>query len=88
MQVVITEPVTIALRTLGEDERRRVTSWFDHLKNWDKDEFVRSRSHRLTSDENVYVLHTSSDIRIFFSLDDGRIVIRDLATKDTLQRSG
>ena len=88
MQVDLTEPVTIALRTLGEDERRRVSSWFDHLKNWENDEFVRSNSHRLASDKNVYVLRTSSDLRIFFTFIDGNIVVLDIARKDAIERSG
>jgi len=84
MEVTVTPPVTIALRTLGEEDRRRVTSWFHHLQNWEIDEFVRSHSHPLPSDASVYVLRTNSDFRIFFTFDKSGIVILDLARKEAL----
>ncbi len=76
--------MTIALRTLGDEDRRRVTSWFDRLWNWENDEFVRSRAQRLASDENVYALRTGGDFRIFFSLAENRIVILDIARREAL----
>ena len=73
MNVVLTQPVEIALRTLSGEDRRQVSAWLDHLKNWDNDPFVRERSHKLASPEDVYVLRTSTDFRLFFSLQQDRI---------------
>jgi mRNA-degrading endonuclease RelE of RelBE toxin-antitoxin system len=88
MNVIQTPPVEIALRTLGDEDRQRVSAWFDHLGNWEKDAYVREHSQKLNSAENVYVLKTSGDIRIFFRLEQDRIVILDIATKATILSSG
>ncbi|HMC90699.1 MAG TPA: hypothetical protein VKI17_14175 [Gemmataceae bacterium] len=89
MNVVQTPPVEIAIRTLGEEDRRRVWAWFDHLGNWENDPFVRNHSEKLPSVADVYVLKTSSDdIRIFFKLEPDRIKILDIATKATILSSG
>jgi mRNA-degrading endonuclease RelE of RelBE toxin-antitoxin system len=87
-QVVITPPVLVALRTLDEENRRKVHAWFDHLANWDGDEFVRSRSHGLESSPNVYVLKTSTDLRIFFTIANNTITIIDIAKKHSILASG
>ncbi len=86
MNVITTQPVDIALRTLGEDNRRNVLAWLDHLKNWENDDCVRDHSHKLNSAENVYVLKTSSDYLIFFRLEQPDIVVLDIATKDTIAK--
>jgi mRNA-degrading endonuclease RelE of RelBE toxin-antitoxin system len=88
MNVIQTPPVEIALRTLGEEDRRRVSAWFGHLRNWEKDAFVREHSQKLHSTGDVYVLKTSDDFRIFFRLEQDRIVILDIATKATIVSSG
>ncbi len=78
MKVVETPPVEIAIRTLSDEDRRRVWAWFDHLKNWENDPFVREHSQRLASATDVYLLKTSNDIRIVFELNDDRIEILEL----------
>jgi hypothetical protein len=88
MNVVLTQPVEIALRTLGEEDYRKVSAWLDHLKNWENDRFVRERSHKLASADGVYVLQTSTDFRIFFTLQQDQIVILDIATKATIKSFG
>jgi len=89
MNVVQTPPVEIAIRSLGEDDRRRVRAWFDQLENWENDAFVRKHSEKLPSVADVYVLKTSNeDIRIFFKLEPDRIKILDIATKATILSSG
>jgi hypothetical protein len=40
-KIVTTPPVDIALRTMDADDVRRVHAWFDQLRNWDTDEYVR-----------------------------------------------
>jgi hypothetical protein len=82
MKVIQTAPVQIALRTLGDEDRRRVWAWFDHLGNWENDSFVREHSRKLSSATDVYVLKPSEDdFRIFFRLKDDQIEILDIATK-------
>lgn len=81
MKIALTLPVEIALRTLGEEDRRRVWAWLDHLKNWENDSFIREHSKKLPSAENVYVLKTSDNWRIFFSIEPDQIEILDIATK-------
>ena len=87
MNVVETSPVNIALRTLSDDERRKVWAWFDHLRNWESDAFVREHSKELPGSQGVYVFQTTDDLRIFFRLESDRIVLLDIATKDTLLRT-
>ncbi len=88
MEVQITQPVQVALRNLGEDDRRRVTAWFDHLRNWENDEFVRSHSKALSSPAGAYVLQTTTDIRVFFTIHDGTAIILDIARKASLEGFG
>jgi mRNA-degrading endonuclease RelE of RelBE toxin-antitoxin system len=87
-KVVVTSPVEIALRTLDHENARKVQAWFAHLGNWDNDPFVQSHSHRLDSVPGVYVLKTSSDIRIFFKMDGDTITILDIAKKQSILTSG
>lgn len=88
MDVTLSQPATIAMRTLPEDDRRRVASWIDHLKNWHNDPFVRSHSRRLDGDDGVYMLLTSTDFRVFFELQDREITVLDIARQDMLQSFG
>lgn len=89
MKVVKTSAVNTALRTLAEDERRVVSSWFDHLGNWDNDEHIRKMSNA-TAYKDTYALTTSDDFKIFFTLDEAKkeIVILDLARPSRFQIAG
>jgi len=87
-KVVITQSVQVALRTLDNDTRRRVNAWFEHLANWEGDEFVRSHSHSLDSIPGVYVLKTSTDLRIFFTMQGNTVNIIDIAKKQSIITSG
>jgi hypothetical protein len=88
MNVILTQPVEIALRTLGDEDRQKVLAWFNHLKNWENDAFVRRQAQRLNASENEYVLKATSDLRIFFQLERDQIVVLDITTKSTLQLFG
>jgi hypothetical protein len=88
MKVILTQPVEIALQTLREDDRQRVIAWFDRMKNWENDAVVRNRSQKLNSGEDVFVLKTNTDLRIFFRLEKSRIVALDIARKATLASFG
>jgi hypothetical protein len=85
MHVTLSDAAEFAVRTLDEDDRRQVTNWFDHLKDWENDEGLRSRAKPLSGDEDVYFLPTSTDLVVFFSLKGDQILIRDLARTETLQ---
>jgi mRNA-degrading endonuclease RelE of RelBE toxin-antitoxin system len=80
MKVSKQRSVDAAIRTLSDEDRRKVFAWLGHLENWENDEQVRKMSKR-TSYQNAYVLNTSDDIRIFFKLDlqNNEISIIDIA---------
>jgi hypothetical protein len=80
MKVIKLRSVDAAIRTLDESERGKVFAWLHHLENWENDEHVRKMSKR-TSHDDVYVLNTSDDLRIFFKLDgpNQEISIIDIA---------
>jgi hypothetical protein len=88
MDVILTQPVEFALRTLGDEDRQTVLAWLDHLKDWENDPGVRRHSHKLASADNVYVLQTSTDIRIFFAPEKDRIMVLDVAKKAAILSSG
>jgi hypothetical protein len=87
MNVIVSEPAQIVLRNASEDERRRVWAWIDHLKRWETDAFARNHSKKLDSDD-TYMLLTTSDVRIFFTLVGETITVLDVAKKDTIVRFG
>ncbi len=89
MNVIKPEYVDTALRTLTVDERRKVFSWFDQLKNWENDEHLRHLAKAM-NDDATYALTTPDDMRIFFTLDEaeGEIVILDLARPSRSKLAG
>lgn len=89
MKVIKAAAVNVALRTLADDERQRVFSWFDHLGNWETDEHIREMA-KPTNFPDTYVLNTSDDMRIFFTLNaaKGEIVVMDLARPSRFQAAG
>ena len=86
-KVITSPPVDIALRSLDKTGVGKVRAWFDRLQNWDGDEFVRTHSHSLEGVSGVYVLKTSTDIRIFFRIDGNTITIMDIAKKQAILTS-
>ena len=89
MKKVVADPVVdIALRSLDPDGVRRVHAWFDYLKRWDEDELVRKNSVPLPGYEGVYVLRTTTDIRIFFTIEGDTINVLDVAEKRAILTSG
>ena len=91
MQVLLSERVKTALRILSHDDRNRVVAWFDYLRNWEEDQFVRSHSVMLdVQGQSVYMLRTSSEIRIFYTVDQENktVSVIDVTTKDTILSSG
>ena len=80
--------VQIALRGLDPDGVRRVHAWFTYLERWETDPVVRDNSVPLPGHEGVFVLRTTTDIRIFFRIDGDVITVLDVANKPTIYASG
>ncbi len=87
MQVVLSERVKFRLDTIGADDRKRITAWFDYLQNWEEDPFAKSRSVLLDiPGKSVYMFRTTTDLRIFYTVDlpNKTITVIDFATMDTI----
>ena len=80
---ICNECVELCHSILSEDDRRRVWAWIDHLKRWETDPFVRTHSKKL-GEGDAYVLQTSTDVRIFFTLSETTITVLDVARKATI----
>jgi hypothetical protein len=77
--VNISPNVEIAMRSLDPDGVRQMHAWFDYLRRWDEDDVVRRNSVLLDSIPGVYVMRTTTDIRIFFRIDGDTITVLDIA---------
>jgi hypothetical protein len=86
LDLQVSDHAKIAYNSLGPDDRRRVDSWFDHLRNWGNDEFIRSKARRLNSEEGIYVLPTSTDILIAFSIASDIVKIISIFRKDATSK--
>jgi len=80
-KVVLAPAVEIAMRTLDPDGVRRVHAWFSYLERWDTDEVVRRNSEQLQEMPGVYVMRTTTDIRIFFRIDGDTVTVLDVAKR-------
>jgi hypothetical protein len=49
----MTERAKMAYSALGPEDRRLVDAWFDHLRNWRNDAFVRSKSTPVKSNDET-----------------------------------
>ena len=87
-KVVLAPAVEIAMRTLDPDGVRRVHAWFNYLERWDTDEVVRKNSEQLNEIPGVYVMRTTTDIRIFFRIDGDTVTVLDVAKKAAILTSG
>jgi len=87
-RVVLAPAVEIAMRTLDPDGVRGVHAWFTYLERWDTDEVVRRNSQQLQELPGVYVMRTTTDIRIFFRIDGDTITVLDVAKKAAILTSG
>ena len=69
-------------------ERRRALAWIEYLERWDTDPQVKQRAKKLDIEGDVYMLITTTDLRIFFAVEEDEIKVLDVAKKDTIIRSG
>jgi hypothetical protein len=86
LSLQISEHARIAYSSLGADDRRRVDAWFDHLRNWRNDQFIRSKSSRLDSEDETYVLRTSMDLVIAFTVARDTVTILSIFRDETLNK--
>jgi hypothetical protein len=87
-KVVISPAVEIAMRSLDPNGERRLNAWFDYLRRWDEDEVVRKNSVLLDQIPGVYVMRTTTDIRIFFRIDGDTVTVLDVAKTPAILASG
>jgi len=85
MQLQITDPAKIALRTLSARERDRVQGLFAALANWNNDPHIRKMSSPLIY-KDIYVLSATDGTRIFFNKGADKIEILDIASKKTVDQ--
>lgn len=86
--MILAPDVEIALRTLDPEGVRRAHAWFACLQRWDFDEVVRKNSEPLEDLPGVYVLRTTTDIRIFFRIEGDTVTILDIAKRAAILSSG
>jgi hypothetical protein len=87
-KVAYAPAVDIALRSLRPEREQRVHAWLGSLKRWDEDEVVRNNSIPLPGHAGVYVLRTTTDIRVFFTIEGDTITVLDVAEKPAILTSG
>jgi hypothetical protein len=79
--------VELALSTLDPNPRRIMEGWFEHLRRWHTDDFIRSRSRKLKPDEEVYAFQTDASNLIFvFSIHGDEATVLSIFTKETLEQ--
>jgi hypothetical protein len=86
-KIVLDPSVEIALRTLDPEGVQRMHAWFSYLERWDTDELVRKSSAELEGMPGVYVLRTTTDLRIFFQVDGDTVTVLDIAKKAAILKS-
>ena len=82
--VVFAPAVELSMSSLKPDGVRRVHAWFDYLRRWDEDEVIRKNAIPLPGHEGVYLLITTTDLRIFFRIDGDTITVLEIATQSTI----
>jgi hypothetical protein len=85
LSVQIAEHAEIVYSTLGQEDRRLVDAWCDHLRNWRNDEFIRSRSRRLASDQEMYAFQTSTDIVLVFEISGNKVTVLSIFREEALR---
>ena len=77
----------IVLRNSRETERQKVLWWIDALEKWGTDPYIMENSKKLNDYDNTYMLITTSDLRLFFSVEKDEITVMDVARKATILAS-
>ena len=88
LSLEVTEQAQIAYSSLGPEDRRVIDAWFDHLKNWQNDEFIRSHSRRVASAEGTYLFMTGRDLVIAFKIADDEVIVLSIFRQELLSKFG
>jgi hypothetical protein len=88
LSLELTEQAEIAYSSLRPDDRRLIDAWFDHLRNWHNDEYVRSHSRPVPSQQDVYLFPTSRDLVIAFQLAGEAVIVLSIFREDALRKFG
>ena len=75
----------MALLSLREIDRTRISAWYDHLRNWLNDEGVRSRSRRVPTLADTYVLQVYPDLYIAFEVGATEVTLTSIFREDSLR---
>jgi hypothetical protein len=79
--------VEFSLSTLGDNDRRIMEGWFESLRRWHTDDFVRSRSRLFKADEEIYVFQTDSSNLIFaFTIRGDEATVLAILTKEMVEQ--
>jgi hypothetical protein len=79
--------VELSLSTLDPNPRRIMEGWFEYLRRWHTDDFIRSRSQKLKPDEELYAFQTDASNLIFvFSIRGDVATVLSIFTKETLEQ--
>lgn len=82
MKTVVEGPAAeMSLLPLKPDEVRKVQAWYEYLARWDENELVRKSAIPLPNHKGVYVLRTSTDLRIYFRIDGDTVTVLDVANQ-------
>ncbi len=81
----ISEHARFPYMTLGAEDRRNIDAWFDYLRNWRNDPFIRSKSKHLRTGDETYTIQISSDLVIAFKIDDDAVTILSIFRKEALR---
>ena len=73
------------LSTLGEVDRRRLSGWFEHLRNFPNDDSIQKLARRVETYPEEFVYPTTYDWVISFRLTEDAVVITSVFRKRSLQ---
>ncbi len=86
LNLQMSEGAEIAYSTLGADAHRRLGAWFDHLRHWRDDEFIRSNSRLLEPTEGIYVFQTGHDYFLVFKIADDNVIVLSIFREATVRK--
>jgi hypothetical protein len=86
LKLDLSENAEIAYSSLNAGDRRLVDAWFEHLRNWHNDDYIRTHSQRLKTEGEVYAFPTSIDLYIAFEIKADSVLILSLLHEETVRK--
>lgn len=86
MDLQMSEHARFQYSTLRSDDQRTVDAGFEHLRHWQDDDYVRSRSKRLESNREVYMFRPGADYAIAFEVVGDEIVVLSIFSEETVRK--